>query len=498
MKSKSIIIGLILILSLFIFTSNVFSDWTVTPTSINFGDVPIGTSKTVALTITNTNAPGGANISEIIFYPSISQVTATLVGSLPITPGNSVVVAVTFTPTTRGNYSGELVIITNDITKPSGSVSFTGSSLYTSALSVSPLLIDFGDVPVGSSKYTYLTITNNGSSNAQNIRISSSHSEITLDTTAITTLIPSESKTIRVTFTPTARGNYIGEILIIHDSPTTPAITVPFIGTSSYGTGIDVSPLLIDFGSVPIGLSKNEVLRIRNNGNSDLNVTITVIAGMPFTVSRSSFTLRPGQIETLMVTFQPTEKGVYIGTLTIVSDDINTPKVEVSLRGDTGAEFGLTFFPTIMNFGYVKINTIYDKFLRIYNTSSNIINLNLSIQNINGNAFSLPSSVPTSFSMVPGETRQIPIRFYPTDKISYSGLLVASTNTGTARISLIGTGSETGTVGLEPQNPPPSSKGSGGGCSIIGKEEKSTFGNILLMFAPIIAIALRKLYRKII
>ncbi len=498
MKLRAIIIGLIITLSLFIFASNGFSDWSVSPASINFGDVPIGTSKTVTLTITNTNAPGGANISTIEFYPSISQVKATLVGALPIYPGESRVVAVTFTPTTRGNYSGELVIVTNDPTKPSTSITFTGTSNYTSALSVSPTSINFGDVPVGTSKYTYLTIKNNGTSNAQNIRISSSNSEITLDTTAISTLTPGESRTIRVTFTPTARGNYVGEILILYESPTTPAITVPFIGTSSYGTGIDVSPTSIDFGTVPVGLSKDDVLRVGNNGNSNLNVTITTTTGMPFTVSKSSFTLRPGQVETLIVNFSPTEKGFYVGALTVVSDDINTPKVVVSLIGNTEAEFGLTFFPTIMNFGYVQLNTSYERMLRLYNVSSNIVNVSMSIQNIRGSAFSFPSSVITSFSMIPGEMRQIPVKFTPTAIFNYSGFLYITTNTGTARISLLGTGSETGTVGLEPQNPPPSSGGGGGGgCSISGTREASAFGNAILMFLPVIAIALRKLYRKI-
>lgn len=397
MKIKLLIIGLILTLSIFIFTSNGYSAWTTDPTSINFGDVPVGTSKTVPVVITNT---GAANIDITGIYSSFSEIKSIPTPSpnspVTLTPGQIITVAITFTPTTRGNYSGEIVITSNDPVQPSRTLNFTGNS--------------------------------------------------------------------------------------------------------TYATGIDVSPSSIDFGSVPINTSKEEVLRVRNNGNSVLNVTITVTAGTPFTVSKNSFTLRPGQIETLIVTFNPNQKGIYTGALTVVSDDRNTPKVVVSLRGETpiDIEFGLSFFPTIMNFGYVQVNTSYERLLRIYNTSANIINVSLTIQNISGNSFVFPSSTITSFTIIPGESRIIPISFTPTEKINYSGFLFINTNTGTARISLIGTGSETGNVGLEPQNPPPSSgSGGGGGCSVSTYRESSYSGNAILMFAPLLAVFIRKIYRKI-
>lgn len=389
MKLKSIIIGLILSLSIFALASNGHSAWTVSPSSINFGDVPVGTSKTVVLTITNTGAVQSMVMSVT---SSIPEVTTNFVGEVPLNPGEIMTLMVTFKPTARGNYSGELVIASND--------------------------------------------------------------------------------------------------------PANPYVVVTFTGTSSYATGIDVSPTSIDFGTIPVGTSKEEVVRVGNKGSSNLNVTITVTAGTPFSVSKESFTLRPGQVETIIVTFNPTQRGVYTGALTVFSDDKNTPKVVVSLRGDTGAEFGLAFFPTIMNFGYVELNTSYERMLRLYNVSSNIINVSLSIQNISGSAFSFPSSLITSFSMIPGEMRQIPVKFTPTAIFNYSGLLYIATNTGTASISLLGTGSETGTVGLEPQNPPPSSGSvGGGGCSIAGAKQTS-FVDFVLMISPLLLIMLKKFYRK--
>jgi len=124
MIRKNII--LISLIFIFLFCSSAFASWTVSPTSISFGDIPIGSSKTVTLTITNT----GASVIKIQnIYSSIPEVT-TNPSTGNLAAGGSLVVAVTFKPTARGNYSGELVIVSDDSSKPSVTVPFTGTSSY--------------------------------------------------------------------------------------------------------------------------------------------------------------------------------------------------------------------------------------------------------------------------------------------------------------------------------------------------------------------------------
>jgi hypothetical protein len=490
MIRKNII--LISLIFIFLFCSSAFASWTVSPTSISFGDIPIGSSKTVTLTITNT---GESVIKIQNIYSSIPEViTNPSTGNLAV--GGSLVVAVTFKPTARGNYSGELVIVSDDPSQPSVTVPFTGTSSYAIGINVSPTSINFGDVSVGSSKTVTLTITNTGASVIKIQNIYSSIPEVTTNPST-GNLTAGGSLVVAVTFKPTARGNYSGELVIVSDDSSKPSVTVPFTGTSSYATGIDVSPTSINFGSVSVGQSATNYVRVANNGTSDLNVSVFVTAGTPFTVSPSSFTLRPGQFQTLIVTFAPTEKGSFSSALTIISDDKNTPKVVVSLIGDTGPEFPLYYSPSILNFGKLAINTTYEKILKVLNTSSNIVNVSIYIQNLNGNAFSLPSSYPTSFEMGPGEIRQIPVRFLPTEKVYYSALIYLVTNTGTARISIMGDGADY-IGGLEPSTPPPTSGGGGGGgCSLSGTpKDISLAGNTALMLMPVVAIAMRKLYRK--
>jgi len=149
----------------------------------------------------------------------------------------------------------------------------------------------------------------------------------------------------------------------------------------------------------------------------------------------------------------------------------------------------------------MPLNETHEKILKVFNTSSKLVKVDISIQNLNGNAFSFPSSYPTSLTLSPGETRRIPVKFSPTEKVYYTALISLVTDTGVAKISVTGDGGYY--IGnLEPATPPPSSndgnggKG-GGGCSISGTpKDISLAGNTVLMILPVVAIAMRKLYRK--
>lgn len=75
----------------------------------------------------------------------------------------------------------------------------------------------------------------------------------------------------------------------------------------------------LNFGTVPVGDSKELELQFLNNGQDDgLEITnITVPEG--FSVNTNSFTLKAAEFETVKVTFEPTSQGTYNGLLEITS-----------------------------------------------------------------------------------------------------------------------------------------------------------------------------------
>ncbi|MFE5031191.1 choice-of-anchor D domain-containing protein [Streptomyces sp. NPDC056683] len=133
------------------------------PGSLDFGEVPTGSTSTLNLQVTNTgtepetidsvDAPGGA------FSASGLPSTGTVVPA-----GGSFVLSVTYTPTTDQVDSDALVISSGSggaihtLSVPVTATAITGQG----HLEFSTSSLDFGQVPIGSSRSLTFTITNTG------------------------------------------------------------------------------------------------------------------------------------------------------------------------------------------------------------------------------------------------------------------------------------------------------------------------------------------------
>jgi hypothetical protein len=133
------------------------------PAALDFGEVPTGSTSTLNLQITNTgtepetidsvDSPGGAFSTSGL--PSAGTV---------VPAGGSFVLSVTYTPTGDQVDSDALVVsssgggATHTLSVPVSATAITGQG----HLEFSPSSLDFGQVPIGSSKSLSFTITNTG------------------------------------------------------------------------------------------------------------------------------------------------------------------------------------------------------------------------------------------------------------------------------------------------------------------------------------------------
>ena len=136
-------------------------NFTVTPASLNFGSVPVGSASTTkAVTIRNT---GNVNLA-------VSSITATSPFSVAsktcgatLTPNATCTVNVKVTPNAAGANTGNLNIVTDALRESTKTValSVTGT---TSSYSISTTTLDFGTVEYGQESATKtITVTNTGS-----------------------------------------------------------------------------------------------------------------------------------------------------------------------------------------------------------------------------------------------------------------------------------------------------------------------------------------------
>ena len=86
-----------------------------------------------------------------------------------------------------------------------------------------------------------------------------------------------------------------------------------------------------------LGQRKSATLALQNIGEGTLTVSdIAILA--PFSVGIGSFTIAPGASTQVSVYFEPAEYGVTEGSLSILSDDPDSPTVEVLLVGSVNTD----------------------------------------------------------------------------------------------------------------------------------------------------------------
>jgi uncharacterized protein (TIGR03437 family) len=97
------------------------SGW-FTPSRLNFGNVPVNTSKTLNIYVTE---PGGTPLN-IVQYTSDNPAFQATVGGFSILPGGSGVITFKFTPSAAGAVSSNITITTLDPARPMVTIPVTG------------------------------------------------------------------------------------------------------------------------------------------------------------------------------------------------------------------------------------------------------------------------------------------------------------------------------------------------------------------------------------
>jgi hypothetical protein len=193
----------------------VFPTFSVSPLSLDFGNVNSGTTKIDSVTITNT---GTANLiihsmtSNNVFYtinPEIAVIKA----------GATQKIYITFAPLSPGLQVG-YIYFNHNATNGKDSIHVTGNGVGNDVgpkFSINILNLDFGTVFIGTSKEKSVIVTNTGTTNLIISDISSSDNHYII--TPITgTIAPGESQEFFITFAPTVVEQVTSLIMFTHNA----------------------------------------------------------------------------------------------------------------------------------------------------------------------------------------------------------------------------------------------------------------------------------------
>ena len=202
----------------------------ISPTSLTFGAVLLGSNSMKTVTLTNNQSVALTNINiTITGAASYSQVN-TCGTSVPA--NGQCTITVTFAPTTSGVQSGTVNVSDSGSNSPQ-TVALTGSGSL--PLTLSPSALNFGTQTVGTtSAPKNITVTNHEKVTVtfSSIAVTGTESSEFSQTNNCSSLSPGQMCTVAVTFTPSATGTQTAS-LTLTDSATNSPQTAKLTGTGT-------------------------------------------------------------------------------------------------------------------------------------------------------------------------------------------------------------------------------------------------------------------------
>lgn len=315
--------------------------------TINTGSAVVGqTTSAVTVTISETSATGGFNVTHSVSGPQATDFSVTP-ASLTVVFGQPKTLTITCTPSAGGTRTAILTV--NVVDTSSNFNSFTypltcnGTNPPAPGYSSTPApgsTIDAGSAVIGQPTSAALTIseTGNATLNITSVAVTGTNaSDFNVTPTTLTIADGGASQNLTITCTPTASGTRTATLTVNHNAPTpanatrgiTPGggsatYTLTCLGTtvSTPGYGSNPAPgSTISLGTVSLGQTSTAALTISETGDATLNVTSIALSGANatnFTASPTTLSIaNGGASQDVTITCTPSAAGTRTATLTV-------------------------------------------------------------------------------------------------------------------------------------------------------------------------------------
>ena len=342
---------------------------TVTPSSLTFGSVALGTNATRSATISNSGS-SALTISQLRVNNAAFQLSGIAV-PVTLAPGQSASFSVAFIPTAAETVSavisaGASASLSSTASTTIPSVGRTASLALSGTggvgqLAVAPQSVSFSSTQVGSSTTQSLTLSNSGTAPLQVSQAAVAGAGFAVSgMSAPITLQPGQSAPLSVVFSPTATGN-AAATLTLASNAANPAVTISLAGAATAPPNpgaVKASSASLSFGSVQAGGSKSQSETLTNPGTTSVTVSQANLAGSAFSLSGLDLplVLDAGKSLTFSVLFAPSAAGAASGSIALVSN-ATTPAPSIALSGTGAAPGQLTVSPASLSFGNVTVGS---------------------------------------------------------------------------------------------------------------------------------------------
>lgn len=324
---------------------------TLSPTSLSFGTQAIGTTSSPQSITVNNTGTSSLNISSVIASGNYAE-TDTCAGN-SIQAGGSCTIRVTFSPGSSGSIPGSITINDNAATSPQ-SVGLSGAGA--TPVTVTPPLISFGNVNVGSTSGLHTMSVTNNTGTALNLALAASGEYGVSGSGASpcgSTLGAGNSCTAGVTFTPTVNGTTRGAVTVTANTSFSPQIvSLSGVGVNGTSGPLTFTPINVVFTNTVAGTTTPaKSVTVTNTSSASVTINSITVSGQ-YNLSTTSTpcggTLAPNARCTLAVSFSPNVAGTVYGSI-LITDSATVNKQVVSLSST--AVWPATIAPANISFG---------------------------------------------------------------------------------------------------------------------------------------------------
>ncbi|MGH3865124.1 MAG: choice-of-anchor D domain-containing protein [Pseudonocardiaceae bacterium] len=304
---------------------------------------------------------------------------------------------------------------------------------------VSGPAIDFGSIPVGTTRNGTAVVTANRATTVTTLATSAPFAAVP-PTGLPRVLNPGDTLSVPVSFNPISPGLATGALTV---STSTGGATVDLRGTGTQN-GLTATPASVDFGEIATSATKSLAVIIANTGVTTTTVTGGTAPALPFGVTglpATGTSIPSTGSVAVSVTFAPTVAGAANGVLTVTS---TTGNVTVPLTGNAVTGQGrLTLAPTAVDLGPVAVGDTASSSFDVSNTG----NISLTITKAKAPTGAFTSSAPLNEGLVinPNQHVTVPVTFTPTTTgpASADYEITANDGQGAQHVRLTGTGAPT-------------------------------------------------------
>lgn len=427
----------------------------VSPSSVSFGNVPMGKTQTQSATVSNL---GRTPIT--ITRAAISGNGFTLTGlSLPLTlqSGGSAKMDVAFAPVSGGSTSavisvvgtvsiavprpprgfgrqGTVTTVARNTISTTITVPVSGIGMNAGKLAVFPATLAMGSVRIGASQTQSATFINSGSSTLTIRQATVSGRGFKMSGISFpVTLGAGQRKNFAVTFAPQSTGQASGSIAVATDG-SDPVVNVAVSGVATPPGALVSTPSSLSFGSVQGNGVQKLSAALTNSGVSNVTVSQASVSSADFRVTDLNLpvTLAPGQSVAYGVAFNPHTGGPASGAVSFGSDATNG-SLSVPLTANVLTAGSLTSAPSTLNFGNVSAATPQTRSETLTNSGGS--DVTISQANLSGAGFTMTGlTLPMTLSS--GQSTNFNVTFTPQSAGAASGNLSVASNASNSTLNL--------------------------------------------------------------